>query len=884
MLKFEHGFDLDGAGEEGVQIRDIHLPDREEALQAVANSLNASATTPAQPKDDIEWWENNLTSRSQSRRREREQTGLKTEIKPREGADGLSVWRYDKDLTHLDRVRELKQEGVLGHAVSMKLHTRHAVEQGDMAWVSNAAVMWKPAEQLNRILETSDQVMAAHTASCGGKTMELSCCGLTKATMATVRELCGKFSTGAKPPVLDDEPLEVAQSSWTNEKSKGGWREEFTKALKMSAEAKVMMVDEAEKRAAAKHTRDQNDFDWKQEAQHERFEEKLDVLMDVQEPFVRRLCGTEKSSAFNLEDDPYTATDFDFDFDLHAYVRLLNEEGIYDHPWVTVKLNLTSQDSKASRLRFIFSEDASKEDMGKTAKLRGLGFRVDHLTVRSASPDQFAIDPDDWRVDMVTDVVEVVLNAGSVPSPLLKTGSPPIRALLCGLPQPLYEGDESQTPFAVQFIDKVRTAQSEGMLQTKCASSDMSSRDQVLARQAQESAEACQFEWTCYGRERTASTPSDPDGVGNGDGAASDGVLATKAVKFFDSGSQAKSAYAAGWQRGTSKNDKNDEDEKQKKSNAASAGNLRSQASIDATTRNDFLNSKWRETVDEMDEYVDFQLRRYGFMFWDPFSMFMRITLKEHPMFKVFILDLKMLSLERTLVFSCSIIGSLVIAALFFDAGAGSVGAPGNVTVEVNESAEEIPWWLTTGTTTTTTPLPPSNIVAEMMTTVVVSGISIVFGTLPAVALVVLFSKSIHREEVSEAKAKKIINGCRIKRLIGFTIAAVYIPFCFFFLWMFAMSRPMDIQAGFTISSVLNLAFKIVTKPFLVVCIFTVLMMFVQGSSHSELVLHLIPLSVFNFSMFTAVDADDMFVQEITILGLEAGGAGEDIFEDLAML
>jgi cysteine-rich repeat protein len=292
---------------------------------------------------------------------------------------------------------------------------------------------------------------------------------------------------------------------------------------------------------------------------------------------------------------------------------------------------------------------------------------------------------------------------------------------------------------------------------------------------------------------------------------------------------------------------------------------------------------KWGTTEDEMERYVDFQFRRFDFMLWAPTGLFSRVYIKEHPVSKIFLSSIQFTALERVFMYSCSVVGSLVAAALLFDNGAGAISAPlpTNSTNSSGNGTDDGPWWLqfqqnSDGelvdnrhliATTTAAPIDPFSM-DKIMRQIIVSGISMILGVLPTILTMMFFRRPMYKVVMDEEQKLRIVRRWKIKRWCGVAWSSCWLSFCFFFLWQFAMSKPMDVQQDFTVAAVLNLMVKFILKPLFMILAISGVLEAVRASTLLDSVIDLIPKGFFNFVMFTSLDGEDMAMQQAAALGV----------------
>jgi hypothetical protein len=290
--------------------------------------------------------------------------------------------------------------------------------------------------------------------------------------------------------------------------------------------------------------------------------------------------------------------------------------------------------------------------------------------------------------------------------------------------------------------------------------------------------------------------------------------------------------------------------------------------------------SKWGTSDKDMERYVDFQFRRLDYLLWDPVTLFRRIFIKENPMMKIFLCHIKMLAMERALIFSCSVMGSVLACALLFDGGAGSTQSQPLVVVNETNATAELPWYqqfeldsdgelvdtrqgVETTTAAPTNPFAPEKIFRQ----IIISVVSIVIGMVPMLVTVLCFFRGQYHEKMTEERKLKIVRRWIMKRWCGYIFAGTWLLFCFFFLWQFAMSRPLDIQQDFTVSSILSLTIKLILKPFGAIFLVTgVVVIFRSSTWLDDFVTH-IPAGFLHFDMYTATSREDMAMQQAAALG-----------------
>jgi len=289
------------------------------------------------------------------------------------------------------------------------------------------------------------------------------------------------------------------------------------------------------------------------------------------------------------------------------------------------------------------------------------------------------------------------------------------------------------------------------------------------------------------------------------------------------------------------------------------------------------------KNMTSIDKYIDLLFRRYEFILWDPVTLMRRLLWRDHPMTGIFVPNTRILALERILLFSCALIGSIMTSALFFDAGMGNVPikAGENATAENATNGSEVSM---TGednlmmeiTTTTTTLAPAPDPVQKMIRQIWVSAISIALGAIPALIVGFMFKRKVHFEKVEAREKRRLLQSWRWKRKIGYGIALVYLLLCYFFLWQFAMSRGMDVQKDFTAASAINLVWKMILKPILVFAVIALFISMMRSTSLFDGIMFIIPLTFLDFSMFTADDVDDMLHHE-ELIGEFFEGGGIDM-------
>mmetsp|Transcript_54588 Transcript_54588/g.169043 ORF Transcript_54588/g.169043 Transcript_54588/m.169043 type:complete len:335 (+) Transcript_54588:3-1007(+) len=287
-----------------------------------------------------------------------------------------------------------------------------------------------------------------------------------------------------------------------------------------------------------------------------------------------------------------------------------------------------------------------------------------------------------------------------------------------------------------------------------------------------------------------------------------------------------------------------------------------------------------------IDRYIDLLFRKYEFILWDPLMLIRKLMMRDHPMTGIFVPHARSLALERVLIFSCALIGSLMCSGLFYDGGAGNLAAPGpveviNVTNATNgtngtndtDVMMDIPL-LTTTTTAPPVEPPAPDPMAKMILQMWISFFSIVIAGVPAFTVATLFKRKTFTEPVPERKKKAILAKWKWKRRAGYCVAAIFLAFCYFYLWQFAMARPMDIQKDFTASSAISLIWKMFVKPAMVFMVITCLIMGIRGTSIFDKIMFIVPVTFFDFAMFTAEDIDDLLYFEELASGFMEGSMG----------
>eukprot|EP00419_Tripos_fusus_P057007 CAMPEP_0172913144 /NCGR_PEP_ID=MMETSP1075-20121228/189823_1 /TAXON_ID=2916 /ORGANISM="Ceratium fusus, Strain PA161109" /LENGTH=192 /DNA_ID=CAMNT_0013771785 /DNA_START=144 /DNA_END=719 /DNA_ORIENTATION=+ len=190
-------------------------------------------------------------------------------------------------------------------------------------------------------------------------------------------------------------------------------------------------------------------------------------------------------------------------------------------------------------------------------------------------------------------------------------------------------------------------------------------------------------------------------------------------------------------------------------------------------------------------------------------------------------------------------------SALFFEGGMGAVPvkAAENTTGNGTNGSEAPAIDLMQEVTTTTTTEPPApDPVVKMQRQIFVSVISTVVGLIPAFIVGYLFKRKVHFEKVEEREKRRLLQSWRWKRKVGYGIAMVYLLYCYYFLIMFALNKPMDMQKDFTASSSINMVWKMLLKPVLVFAIITLLISAMRTTTLGDHLMYLLPLTLMDFS------------------------------------
>jgi len=194
--------------------------------------------------------------------------------------------------------------------------------------------------------------------------------------------------------------------------------------------------------------------------------------------------------------------------------------------------------------------------------------------------------------------------------------------------------------------------------------------------------------------------------------------------------------------------------------------------STSASSRNAVLRRQLVEAEDsaakdrheDLNSYLEFQLRRFDFLIWHPSSLALRLFVREHPLARIFLRKTGHESIEGSLVVSCYLAGSFAITALFYNTTGESSPAQAPAPRDANET-----WWERNGTTTTTTTAPPAQDIPSDVTKQVVAAVcSLVFANVPAFLLHRLFYKPVEYKIVSQEQKLKTIRRWRRWQRIGF--------------------------------------------------------------------------------------------------------------------
>ncbi|CEM17594.1 unnamed protein product [Vitrella brassicaformis CCMP3155] len=110
-----------------------------------------------------------------------------------------------------------------------------------------------------------------------------------------------------------------------------------------------------------------------------------------------------------------------------------------------------------------------------------------------------------------------------------------------------------------------------------------------------------------------------------------------------------------------------------------------------AAARRKSVTDSWLDVNAEVDLMVTRTLRRVEYVEWGPSKMFREVVRRDHPLFKLFILNPTYTAVQRTLFFGSISLGILTMCAVFFDRPRQGAGD----TVLLAFNGNEIAWQLT---------------------------------------------------------------------------------------------------------------------------------------------------------------------------------------------